>query len=114
MQYGIPNGSEDGREVDSFGTIAQRLGARGVMASLWSVNDEATARLMETMYRTRQSKPELGKSEALRQAQEQMASGALKPGATNADDPGGSRARRQERGKWVDASVLLGAVHSHR
>ena len=74
------NKSEDGREVDSFGTIAQRLGAKGVIASLWSVSDEATARLMETMYRIRQSKPELGKSEALRQAQEQMASGILKPG----------------------------------
>lgn len=41
------NRSEDGREVDSFGTVAQRLGARGVIASLWGVNDEATARLME-------------------------------------------------------------------
>ena len=73
------NSSEDGREVDSFGTIAQRLGAKGVIASLWSVNDEATARLMETMYRIRQGNPELGKSEALREAQEQMAEGFLKP-----------------------------------
>ena len=73
------NKSEDGREVDSFGTIAQRLGAKGVVASLWSVNDEATARLMETMYRLRQRNPGAGKSEALRLAQEQMASGALRP-----------------------------------
>ena len=73
------NKSEDGREVDSFGTIAQRLGAKGVVASLWSVNDEATARLMETMYRLRQQNPGAGKSEALRLAQEQMASGALRP-----------------------------------
>jgi CHAT domain-containing protein len=82
------NGTQDGREVDSFGTIAQRLGARGVIASLWSVNDEATARLMETMYRIRQAKPELGKSEALRQAQERMASGVLKPEAGSAGDRG--------------------------
>jgi CHAT domain-containing protein len=73
------NKSEDGREVDSFGTIAQRLGAKGVIASLWSVNDEATARLMETMYRLRQQNPAAGKSEALRLAQEQMASGLLRP-----------------------------------
>jgi CHAT domain-containing protein len=82
------NGTQDGREVDSFGTIAQRLGARGVIASLWNVNDEATARLMETMYRIRQAKPELGKSEALRQAQERMASGVLKPEAGSAGDRG--------------------------
>ena len=95
------NRTEDGREVDSFGTIAQRLGARGVIASLWSVNDEATARLMETMYRIRQSKPELGKSEALRQAQEQMSSGALTP-TTGDAKPRGTLVNRGEIAKgWT-------------
>ena len=64
------------------------MGAGAVIASLWSVSDAATARLMETMYRIRQSNPELGKSEALRQAQERMVSGALKPGAGGAGDRG--------------------------
>jgi CHAT domain-containing protein len=82
------NRSEDGREVDSFGTVAQRLGARSVIASLWSVNDEATARLMEAMYRIRQKQPEQGKSEALRQAQEEMAGGVLKPGTSEVGDRG--------------------------
>jgi CHAT domain-containing protein len=43
---------------------------------------------MESMYRFRQAKPELGKSEALRQAQQQMADGILKPEAAGAADRG--------------------------
>ncbi|HEY4360690.1 MAG TPA: tetratricopeptide repeat protein [Bryobacteraceae bacterium] len=82
------NRSEDGREVDSFGEIAQRLGASGVIASLWSVNDEATARLMATMYRLHQENPAIGKSEALRAAQEQMVKGALRPGTGDQADRG--------------------------
>ncbi len=82
------NKSEDGREVDSFGTIAQRLGAKGVIASLWSVSDEATARLMEAIYRNHQTMPEMGKSEALRRAQEQMAGGVLKPDAAVSGERG--------------------------
>ena len=72
------NGYQNGREVDSFGTIVQRQGAKAVIASLWSVNDPATARLMETMYRLRQSTAGLPKGEALREAQEAMLNGKLK------------------------------------
>jgi len=76
----IEKSHRDGREIDSLGTVAQGAGAKGVIASLWSVSDEATAQLMQTMYRLRQQNPAAGKSEALRQAQEQMASGTLRPG----------------------------------
>jgi hypothetical protein len=48
-----------------------RLSAR-VIASLWSVNDEPTARLMETMYGIRQGQP--------------TASGVQKPATANAVD----------------------------
>jgi len=95
------NRSEDGREVDSFGTVAQRLGARGVIASLWSVNDEATARLMETMYRLREANPELGKSEALRRAQQQMLDGTLRPSdATGEAGRGVAPAKRVAVHDW--------------
>jgi CHAT domain-containing protein len=75
------NGSEDGREVDSFGSIAQQLGAKGVIASLWSVDDASTASLMQTMYRLRQTNPGVTKGEALRQAQAALLSLELKPGS---------------------------------
>ncbi len=77
------NRNEDGREVDSFGAIAQRLGARGVIASLWNVNDDATARLMQAMYRLRQQEPAMGKNEALRRAQERLADGTIRQAAGN-------------------------------
>lgn len=79
---------DDGREVDSFGAIAQQLGAKGVIASLWSVSDEASARLMQTMYSLRQENPKIGKSEALRQEQERMVSGALRRESDRATDRG--------------------------
>jgi CHAT domain-containing protein/Tfp pilus assembly protein PilF len=94
------NRSEDGREVDSFGTIAERLGARGVIASLWSVNDDSTASLMQTMYRLRQGNTGMTKSEALRQAQVLLLTGQLKSGS--AQDPsnrGGKPNRPQSLSK---------------
>jgi CHAT domain-containing protein/Tfp pilus assembly protein PilF len=62
-------GVGDGTEVEGFGTLAQRQGAKAVVASLWSVMDESTSRLMQEFYRIRESSPEITKLEALRQAQ---------------------------------------------
>lgn len=67
----------------------------GIIASLWSVSDEATAQLMETMYRIRQDKPELGKSEVLREAQAQMSEGLLKLQAAGEGARGVGAARVQ-------------------
>jgi CHAT domain-containing protein/Tfp pilus assembly protein PilF len=72
------NHNEDGREVDSFGSVAQRLGAKGIVASLWSVNDPATSSLMARMYQLLQKK-QITKTEALRQAQEDLLTGAIRP-----------------------------------
>jgi CHAT domain-containing protein/Tfp pilus assembly protein PilF len=58
----------DGREVDAFAELAQRLGANAVMATLWPVADNSTPWLMREFYRTR-LKETLNKAEALRQAQ---------------------------------------------
>jgi CHAT domain-containing protein/Tfp pilus assembly protein PilF len=58
----------DGREIEGFGVLAQRKGARAIMATLWNVDDESTRDLMIGFYGDYQ-KPNFNKAEALRQAQ---------------------------------------------
>jgi CHAT domain-containing protein/Tfp pilus assembly protein PilF len=62
-------GVGDGAEVEGFGTLAQRQGAKAVIASLWPVADESTSLLMQELYRLRESKAGTTKLEALRAAQ---------------------------------------------
>jgi CHAT domain-containing protein len=62
----FPNAN--GKEIDGLAELAQRLGAGSVMASLWSVLDVSTTRLMKGFYRVRQGDG-LTKAEALRRAQ---------------------------------------------
>ncbi len=45
---GVSKGN--GREIESFGALAQQRGARTVMASLWPVSDASTAALMREFY----------------------------------------------------------------
>ncbi len=56
-----------GRELESFGTLARRLGAREVMASLWQVPDLATAALMRAFYGGRRRQPDSAAALALAQ-----------------------------------------------
>ncbi len=72
---GVGESGADGREVEGFGALAQRQGARCVLATLWAVADQSTARLMEEMYRLRAEKPLTTKIEALRMAQLCLLSG---------------------------------------
>ena len=58
----------DGREIDSFAELAQRKSAQAILASLWTVDDESTSRLMIEFYQKRQS-DNLTKAEALQKAQ---------------------------------------------
>jgi CHAT domain-containing protein len=71
----------DGSEVEGFGVLAQREGAKAVIASLWPVADASTGFLMREFYRIRQSDPKLTKIEALRRAQLRLLNGRINPGA---------------------------------
>jgi CHAT domain-containing protein len=73
----------DGSEVEGFGMLAQEKGALAVLASLWAVADESTAKLMREFYRIRVTKPALTKAEALRQAQLALLRGEVKAGAAS-------------------------------
>jgi CHAT domain-containing protein/tetratricopeptide (TPR) repeat protein len=76
----------DGKEVEGLAVLAQRQGAKAVVATLWPVADESTQKVMQTFYRLRDSRPELSKAEALRQAQVQLLAG-LEPSIAAAGVP---------------------------
>ena len=64
--------NENGREVEGFGAQALRRGADAVLATLWKVNDEGTALVMQRFYKLLESEPGMTKAEALRQAQVEL------------------------------------------
>jgi CHAT domain-containing protein len=74
----------DGREVDAFAEVAQRLGASAVLATLWPVVDNSTPWLMQKFYQTRQQGRGTTKAEALRTAQRALLDGTAqaKPSQT--------------------------------
>jgi CHAT domain-containing protein/tetratricopeptide (TPR) repeat protein len=71
----------DGKEVEGFAVLAQRQGAKAVIASLWPVADASTRLLMQNFYRQHNAQPGMPKVEALRQAQLSL----LRGGKADAD-----------------------------
>ena len=67
--------SGTGKEAEGFAYIAQSLGARSVLASLWQVADTGTDELMIRFYKLRKENPQMSKGEAFRQAQLAMLGG---------------------------------------
>jgi CHAT domain-containing protein len=67
-QTAVGGANAQGQEIEGLGTLAQLQGAKGVIATLWSVDDPSTGVFMQALYRLRQEGG-LSKAEALRQAQ---------------------------------------------
>jgi CHAT domain-containing protein len=79
-------GSEpNGNEVENFGVIAQKRGAKAVIATLWAVGDNSTRALMSEFYRIRSKTPNITKAEALRRAQVDLLNAV--PASSGADAP---------------------------
>jgi CHAT domain-containing protein/Tfp pilus assembly protein PilF len=58
-----------GGEWESLGMIAQRKGAKAIIATLWPVVDESTRLLMQQFYRLHETGHGISKAEALQRAQ---------------------------------------------
>lgn len=78
---GMTAGSKsNGLEIEGFGALAQRSGAKSVLASLWAVSDTSTRDLMIEFYLRLEQNPKLWKVEALRRAQITLLNGKYKTG----------------------------------
>ncbi|HLL14307.1 MAG TPA: CHAT domain-containing protein [Pyrinomonadaceae bacterium] len=97
----------DGKEVESFAVLAQRQGAKAVMASLWPVADASTKELMQSFYRIRNAQPGMLKAEALRRAQVSLLrgeAGELVGGIERRGMPKGATQRGMEGGAGAGAA----------
>ncbi len=54
-QTALGSAGADGREIEGFGWLAQRQGAKAVLATLWPIADKSTATFMSTLYRHMQT-----------------------------------------------------------
>ncbi|MBI3936850.1 MAG: CHAT domain-containing protein [Betaproteobacteria bacterium] len=97
----------NGREIEGFGALAQRQGAKGVLATLWPVADRGTGDFMRAFYRIRQSDPSITKAEALRRAQLGFIRGAA---AGTASDDATRGARRADA---APAAAQAAAPYAH-
>jgi CHAT domain len=60
-----------GKEIEGLAVLAQKQGAKSVLATLWQVEDTSTRKIMSDFYENL-SKLKMSKAEALRQAQLKM------------------------------------------
>ena len=87
---GVGGGDASGREVEGFGALAQRRGARAVIATLWPVSDRSTGLFMQRLYAMATQQPELSRAEVVRRVQRSFIEGTVgeAEGAAGAADRG--------------------------
>jgi CHAT domain-containing protein len=76
--------SSNGKESEGFPFLAQSLGAKTVIASLWKVSDTGTPELMIRFYKLRAENPTMSKGEAFRQAQLSLLTGTADVSSSHA------------------------------
>ena len=74
--------NSSGIEVEGFGALAQKQGVKSVLATLWAVADDSTGELMTEFYKILETKPTIGKAEALKMAQIKMINGKYEDSET--------------------------------
>jgi len=95
----------NGSEVESFGTLAQDQGAKGVLATLWPVADQSTGILMQNFYRLHVEQPSMTKAEALHRAQLLFIKGKIAAGDSQEETRGmrvsSIKAETEEKGSFT-------------
>lgn len=91
----------NGSEVESFGSLAQMHGAKGVLATLWPVIDQSTGIFMKNFYRLHKEQADMTKAKALQQAQMLFIHGGPGTGEKQGDTQRARKARIY-RGKTFD------------
>ena len=82
-QTGVSTGDANVREVESLGMLAQKKGAKAVIATLWKVAGESTSLFMTEFYWIKKANPTMNKAEAICLAQKEMIDGQLKSSGTS-------------------------------
>ena len=86
-----------GVEVEGLGALAQRAGAKAVLATLWPVADGSTALLMRTLYKAHKD-DHLNKAAALRQAQLALLRGTAQADSASKEQRGLIRVNATQEG----------------
>jgi CHAT domain-containing protein len=103
----------NGKEVEGLAFVAQDLGAKAVVASLWPVADEGTEVLMREFYQLKQKNPQWSKAEALRQAQMTLLKGKASSSGANEKKRGPTITEAESGRKTYRRDALAPFGHPH-